>query len=264
MNTQAILTLFDQQERYQNRHPSYRREEALGIVRHISRDPSRLSFIIYSDLTAVTADQAIQEQIAYFKALGGPGVEWKMYDHDNPPDLKKRLQAHGFQPDEAEALLLMDLAQTPAVFLEPVTADVRRITQPEQVRDVVMIQESVWGGKFDWLEEQLVNSLQKQPDYWSIYIAYVDDAPACAAWSYFPKNSQFASLWGGSTVEKYRQMGLYTAVVATRIQEARLRGYDYIMVDASEMSHPILEKRGFQFLTYTYPYTWSANPPETE
>lgn len=264
MNTREILTLFDLQERYQNEHPSYRREEVSGIVRHTSRDPSRLSFIIYSDLTAVTVDQTIQEQISFFKALGGPGLEWKVYDHDSPPNLKERLRAHGFQPDEAEALLVMDLAKAPPVFLEPITADVRRVTQPEQIRDVVTIQESVWGGKFDWLEDQLINSLQTQPDYWSIYIAYVDNVPACAAWSYFPKNSQFAGLWGGSTIEEYRQMGLYTAVAAVRIQEARQRGYDYITVDASEMSRPVLEKRGFQFLTYTYPYTWSADPNRGE
>lgn len=260
MNTQEILALFDQQERYQNIHPSYQREAVPGIVRHVSRDPGRFSLIIYSALTAVTADPIIQEQIAFCQTWGGAGLEWKVYDHDNPPDLKERLRAHGFQPDEAEALLVMDLASAPAVFLEPVTADVRKVTQPEQIRDVVAIQESVWGGEFDWLADQLSNSLQTQPDYWSIYIAYVDGTPACAAWSYFPKNSQFAGLWGGATIKKYRQMGLYTAVAAVRIQEARQRGYDYITVDASTMSRPVLEKRGFQFLTYTYPYTWSATP----
>ncbi|NJN53267.1 MAG: GNAT family N-acetyltransferase [Anaerolineae bacterium] len=97
---------------------------------------------------------------------------------------------------------------------------------------------------FDWLEKQLRQNIETQPDFWSIYVAYVDGKPACAAWSNFPTNSQFAGLWGGSTLAEYRNRGLYTAVVAVRAQEAIRRGYRYLMVDASDMSRPILQKRG--------------------
>jgi hypothetical protein len=259
MNREEILALYDDHERKNSEHPSYRREVVEGVVRSVSKNPRRLSFIIYSELTEKTADAAIHSQIAYFAADGGYGFEWKTYAHDAPADLPQRLLAHGLEADEKEALLVMDLQNCPDIFLQPVTADVRRVTEPAQFKQIAALQAQVWGGDYGWLEIQLAENLALQPDYWSIYIAYVNNKAACAAWTSFPKGSQFAGLWGGSTLAKYRQKGLYTAVVATRAQEAIQRGYRYLMVDASDMSRPILEKRGFQLLTHTTPYTWK-NP----
>lgn len=94
----------------------------------------------------------------------------------------------------------------------------------------------------------------------SVYVAYVDEQPASAAWTYFPKHSQFASLWGGSTVSNFRQQGLYTALLAVRAQEARAREVRYLTVDASPMSRPILEKFGFEMIAYSYPCNWKCQP----
>ena len=259
MNREQILALYNEQERKNSQAPSYVREVDGPIVRHVSRNSQRLSFVIYSELTAETADSAIQAQLDYFTAQGGYGFEWKTYAHDRPADLPRRLLAHGLAADEPEALLVMDLHNCPAVFLQPVTADVRRATTRADFETIAELQTAVWGGDFSWLVTQLAANLAEQPDYWSIYIAYVNNEPACAAWTSFPEGSQFAGLWGGATVEKFRQRGLYTAVVATRAQEALQRGYRFLMVDASDMSRPILEKRGFQFMTHTTPYTWK-NP----
>lgn len=258
MNVTEILALYDEQERKNGEHPSYVREVTPEVVRAVSKQPERLSFVIYSKLNEANADQVIAAQIARFQEWGGYGFEWKSYDHDTPPDLKERLAAQGLEGEEAEGLLVMDLADCPPVYLQPVTADVRRIGV-EQLRDVTAVQEIVWGEKFDWLEKQLRENLATQPDFWSIYVAYVDGKPVCAAWSNFPSNSQFAGLWGGSTLAEYRERGLYTAVVAARAQEAIQRGYRFLMVDASDMSRPILLKRGFKLLTYTTPFTWK-NP----
>ncbi len=261
MDISAVLQLYDQQERQQGMHSLYRREVTPDVVRHICTLPDRLHFVIYSQLTAVSADRVIQAQIAYFQSIGGAGLEWKVYDHDQPPDLKERLIAHGFQPGEAEGLLVLDMAEAPGSYWQPVTADVRRVSTMAQIRDIVDIQEQVWGHDFYWLEKQLSEFL-KEPAQWSVYLVYIDGKPVCGAWASFPPGSQFAGLWGGATLPEYRQQGVYTAVVNTRAQEARQRGYRFLMVDASDMSRAILEKRGFRFLTNTYPFTWT--PPKID
>ncbi|MCP4357170.1 MAG: GNAT family N-acetyltransferase [Chloroflexi bacterium] len=258
MNTDQILALYDEQERKNGEHPSYRRQVTPELTRHISKDPQWLSFIIYSNLASENADVIIRREIDSYRQRDGRGLEWKTYGHDLPPDLPKRLAEHGFEADEEEALLVMDLQECPDIYRQPVQIDVRKIGVA-QLADVVAVQEAVYAAEFGWLAKQLRQNLTDEPDYWSIYVAYVDDNPACAAWISFPANSQFAGLWGGATLAAYRKMGLYTAVVATRAQEALKRGYRFLMVDASEMSRPILEKRGFQLLTHTTPYTWK-NP----
>ena len=251
------MYLFDDQERKNSVHPSYRRETAPGVVRHVSADPTRLSFIIHSDLTAANADQVIQDQVEWYKEqVNGAGLEWKTYDHDLPSDLPQRLVDHGFAREERESLLVLDLEDCPDVYLQPVTADVRRMTARDRLGDVAAVQTAVYDKEFEWLEPQLRKNLTEQPDFWSVYLAFVNDTPACAAWISFPPDSRFAGLWGGATLAEYRKMGLYTAVVATRAQEAIRRGYRFLTVDASDMSRPILEKRGFKLLTYTTPFTW--------
>ncbi len=256
-----MLALYDEQERKNSRILSYRHEATPEVVRHISADPERESFIIYSNLSATNADRIIQEQIKWYtEEVNGSGLEWKMFDHDTPPDLKQRLLNHDFEADEVEALLVIDLENCPDVYLQPVTADVRRITKPEHVGQVTAVQSKVYAEDFTWLEKELRAYLTAEPDFWSIYIAYVDNNPACAAWISYPHGSQFAGLWGGATLSEYRKMGLYTAVVAVRAQEAIQRGYRFLTVDASDMSRPILQKRGFQLLTYTTPFTWKSKP----
>jgi GNAT superfamily N-acetyltransferase len=54
----------------------------------------------------------------------------------------------------------------------------------------------------------------------------------------------------------YRGRGLYTALLAARVQEARRLGASYATVDAGPMSLPILRRLGFQPLTVATPCIW--------
>jgi GNAT superfamily N-acetyltransferase len=95
-------------------------------------------------------------------------------------------------------------------------------------------------------------------DYLSVYVAYVEDRPASIAWTYFPRG-QFATLFAGSTIAQYRNQGLYTGLLATRIQEIRRRGYHFAVVETGAMSRPIVAKHGFQQLTTVHDYEWKGN-----
>jgi GNAT superfamily N-acetyltransferase len=255
MNISQRITLFDQDQRIDIEFPETRREVTAHVVRHVDISGTGEGMITYSRLNEENADDAIREQVRYFEGLG-QDFEWKLYDYDQPPDLKERLVAHGFTIEEEEAIMLLDLELAPEVLWEPLRHDVRRITDPEKLADVVAIEGQVWNEDFSSLGEFLGQSLRSYPDQMSVYVAYVDAQPASAAWVYFPKHSQFASLWGGSTVSGFRKQGLYTALLAVRAQEARSRGAHYLTVDASPMSRPILEKFGFECIASSYPCKW--------
>jgi hypothetical protein len=139
---------------------------------------------------------------------------------------------------------------------------VQRITDPARIADVRAVLGSVWDEDPAWLDHHLGTALRTYPEQMSIYAAYVDEKPASAAWIYFPKHSQFASLWGGSTVSGFRKQGLYTALLAVRAQEAKRRAVRYLTVDASDMSRPILEKLGFEMIAYSYPCKWKLKRGE--
>jgi GNAT superfamily N-acetyltransferase len=80
-----------------------------------------------------------------------------------------------------------------------------------------------------------------------------------AAWLVLRPRTEFAGLWGGSTLSQWRGRGIYRALAAARAQLAAARGVRYLQVDASRDSAPILRRLGFRAVTTTTPHVWT--PP---
>ena len=249
--TDEIRRLYDQQQRIEIEYPGERREVTPRVIRLIDEANQR-GTLIYSWLDQTNADETIRAEVEYFQRLGlADNFEWKLFDYDQPADLKDRLVAHGFVPEAPDAVLILDLEAIPAQLLQPVTHHVRRITDPAGLADVSSVHRVVWNEE-QWYVNWLASMLRDHPDGMSMYVAYVDGVPASSARIDFPVHSAFAGLWGGSTLPEYRQRGLYTALVAIRAQEAIQRGYRYLTIDASPMSRAVLGKFGFQFMAYAY------------
>lgn len=259
MNKAQMIALYDQDQRKEVAYPDIRREVTPTVVRHIDTSDVREGMVIYSQLNAANAEAVIHEQIHFFTSLG-QDFEWKVYDYDQPPDLKERLAAAGFAVEAAEAIMVLDLAQAPEALWQPIPSHIRRIMAPEKIADVQTVEQQVWNEDFSGLGQFLRKALSRYPEQMSVYVAYSGEQPVSAAWVYFPQHSQFASLWGGSTLSDFRKQGLYTALLAVRAQEAQTRHVRYLTVDASPMSRPILEKYGFGMLAYAYACKWKHQP----
>jgi hypothetical protein len=271
-----LLALYDRQQRIDYVYPDMRKEILPHVIRHLRPAPG-LSLVLHSRLDDTNASQVIQEQIADFTRMQLP-FTWKVYQHDQPADLGERLVAAGFEPDSdpPDAIMALDLVDAPPSLLEAdsplqstpeqrlsagAALDLRWITQPEGLVDMIRVEQQVWGGNFDWIMGRM-GSHMAIPGYLSVAVAYVEGQPACAGWTYYNLNGEFAGLWGGSTVPEYRNMGLYTAVLAARARQAIQRGCRFLVVDASMMSRPILARHGFQIIAYATSYDWKIEPGE--
>jgi len=246
LNRMALLDLFDKEMRREIIYPDMRKDVLPWGVRFVRPSPG-MSFIQYYSLDKSTADAAIQEQIDYFKEADQP-FSWTVYDHDLPGDMKERLLAYGFEPDEPGAVMILGMNETPAELLATVKADIRQITQREQLGDVISVLERVWGGNFGWIWDRMGSHLEI-PGYLSIYAAYVEDQPTSVGWIYYPPKSQFAGLFGGSTITEQRGHGFYKAILSKRIQDALVRGKHYLVIEAGPMSQPIVARHGFHQLS---------------
>ena len=255
MNKSQILALYDQDQRIGLEYPDTRREIAPNVLRHINTSEVGGGFISYSQLNEANADDMIREQINYFDSIG-QDFEWKLYDYDQPFDLKERLESHGFHIEEPEAIMVLDLEDAPENLWQPILHNVQQIIDPKKLADVQSVEQQVWDEDYSFVLNFLGYALRNYPEQMSVYVAYINEQPVSAAWIYFPKHSQFASLWGGSTVSGFRKQGLYTALLAVRAQEAKSRQVKFLTVDASPMSRPILEKIGFEMIAYSYPCKW--------
>jgi GNAT superfamily N-acetyltransferase len=258
LSVAELLALYDRDERVRATFPGSRRDEVGQCVLDV--DPvEKTGTVLYSRLDERTADAAIREQMAYFQQLGME-FEWKAYAHDRPADLVQRLQNHGFQLDEPEAILVLDLEAVPQALLAQPNVRVERIERSNDLEPIAAISRQVYGKDDPDHLRRLQLELDSDPTYLSVYVAYVNDTAVACGLTRFPHDSAFASLWGGQTVPGLRGQGLYTALLAARVREARERGARYLTVDARSMSRPILERRGFKQLTTATACTWSPEP----
>jgi GNAT superfamily N-acetyltransferase len=205
-------------------------------------------------------DDLIARQRDFFAARG-EAVEWKTRAHDLPADLTGRLRAAGFVPEDTETVVIGiagDMATAPPL---PAGVTLAQVTEDDGIRAITAMESEVWGEDWSWLADDLIARRDAAPDDIAIFAAREDAAGAVvsAAWIVFYPGTEFAGLWGGSTLAAWRGRGIYRALIAARARLAVARGVRYLQVDASDDSAPILRRLGFRAVTTTTPYVWT--PP---
>ncbi|WP_026958562.1 GNAT family N-acetyltransferase [Aliagarivorans taiwanensis] len=250
MDRQEIMRQYNQYERKAPYSMNGQLSVSPQLVKLVSPNEQG-SYVSYFELTAATADAEIAKQQAYFHARG-LGFEWKTYDCDRPADMGERLLAHGFRAGEQESFMVLDLAKVESPLSDD--AVVTEVCDEAGIHDAVTIQEQVWGGSFEWQYHYLLKLKQHSPELLRLYVVYCDGKPVSAAWLTFNPTSPFAGIWGGSTLSDYRGKGYYSALLRQRIRVAKQQGVRYLIIDASEMSRPIVEKYGFELVAKTTGY----------
>ncbi|WHY01187.1 N-acetyltransferase [Neobacillus sp. DY30] len=251
MDRNTILALFNQHLRIGIIEPDSRRERTDSVIRKVSLS-NEPGFISYSEMDESNADKVIEEQITYYRNLKQQ-FEWKVFDYDQPSDLKERLRKKGFTLEESEALMISDLTETNQLLETRILPEVKRLTTEQNIWDIIKLEEEVWNVNYQELGQRLVRDFNDSSAHLSLYGAYVDGKIVSAAWMYLHTGTPFASLWGGSTLADYRTRGLYSSLLAIRAHEASQKDYPLLIVDASSMSKPILEKHGFHCYGYSTP-----------
>src|SRR5690606_8292825 len=94
--------------------------------------------------------EEIERQVAHFQAHGCD-FEWKVYGADSPPGLREALRRAGFEEDEPEALMVLDVD----AFVLPARAQggigIHRLEDPDELVELVAFQEAIWAREFPWL-----------------------------------------------------------------------------------------------------------------
>ncbi|MCP4179400.1 MAG: GNAT family N-acetyltransferase [bacterium] len=225
------------------------------LVKFISDDQSS-SFISYFKLEENYADSVIENEINYFKKKS-KSFEWKVYGTDLPPNIGEKLISHGFIKEEKESFMVFDLQKNADRFSNGSTNCVK-ISNLNGINDAAKVHEQVWNCDLSDFKTNLIAQFNHSPDSLSIYVIYDGDRPVSSARITYNGDSPFAGLWGGSTLAEYRGKGYYTDLLNVRANEAKKRGIKYLTIDASDMSRPIVEKHGFQYITDTRPYEYKC------
>lgn len=211
-------------------------------------------FVTYRDLDGAAAE-TIAEAVAHYR--GQPEitlVEWKTRGHDDAPWLDEALRAHGFEPGEPESIMIGE-ARLLAVDVElPAGVTLRRIDAETDVRAMCAMQDVAFGSKLqDSMAAELLARLARA-DGTELWVAEAGGEIVSAGRLEPVAGTEFASIWGGSTLPEWRGRGIYRALTAERARSALRLGKRLMHSDSTEFSRPILERAGFVRVSTTTPY----------
>lgn len=259
----VLLALFDREMREHARPegPGVRVERAGDVVRQVGAADDWNGVVWTSPgLDGAGADTAIAAQVEYYTALGHDEFEWKLYSHDRPADLGRRLLAAGFGAEPAETLLVAHVADLSTAVRLPDGVTLRAVTDAAGVELMVLAHERAFGTDGSRLRHQVSARLESAPDRCVAVVAMAGDEPVSSARMELCPGTGFAGLWGGGTAAPWRGRGIYRALIAYRARIAAERGYRYLQVDATDLSDPILRRIGFTALSRTTPYVYRTTP----
>jgi GNAT superfamily N-acetyltransferase len=225
------------------------------------------AFVGYESLESLGApeavDELIAETVAHFAAI--PQVrefEWKTRGHDWPPDLGARLEAHGLVPEELETVMVGEATHLVVDVELPEGVGIRRVDQlPDReavITEASDIAREIFGGGGSGAD--MLARLDRMEGREQFWVAEADTDTGrrvvCSGRLAFVTGTEFAGIWGGSTLPEWRGKGIYRALTAARARAALAEGVRYIQSDCSPMSRPILERSGLVAVTTTTPYVW--------
>lgn len=254
----ALLLAYDAQ---------LREAETPGAISMVRHGPLRLAtyaggcgFVTYQNLGGADAERIrglVAETLHFYRS--DPTirrVEWKTRGHDNAPGLHAALLDNGFTPEEPESIMIGE-ARMLAVDVElPAGVTLRRVTTEPDVRAMSAMSDIAFGEPVsDGRAESLLRRLSVD-DSMELWVAEVGDRMVGAGRLEPVPDSDFAGIWGGSTLAEWRGRGIYRALTAARARSALSIGKTLINSDSTEYSRPILERSGFVKVSTTTPYEW--------
>jgi GNAT superfamily N-acetyltransferase len=221
----------------------------------VLRTEGAYAFIGWWTFGADETAAAVAREAAHF-AEGG--VQWKVYGHDGPANLADELARAGFEPDDVETFLVLDTETATPPLDPPRGVEVREVTDRAGIEALVAVSNAAFGREEPWRADQLAGRLADPTQ--ALFVAFLDGEPVSSGRLELAPGKAFAGLYGGGTVPAYQRRGVYRALVAARVAEARRRGHRFLAVDARETSRPILERLGFRPLDTVRDWVLPAAP----
>jgi hypothetical protein len=260
-----FLAAYDEQLRTDAETASAVAVTVLGPLRLVTFTGGR-GFITYQNLDGADADdigRLVEAALAHYRAdTEITQVEWKTRAHDHAPGLHQSLLAHGFAAQEPESIMI-GAAQRLAVDVPlPDGVTLRQITEERDVHAMTAMSAQAFGdsaAEGRAMADALLRRLSLL-DGMELWVAEADGRVVSAGRLEPVPGTDFAGIWGGSTLEPWRGRGIYRALTAARARSALRMGKTLIHSDSTEYSRPILERYGFLKVSSTTPYLWERQP----
>jgi hypothetical protein len=247
MTPPDLLALYDDVMRRNTIVAGYDREQTPFLSRFTTRTGTR-RMIIWHHLSSVNAAQAID---AEWESTQGNAAElmWKLYDHDAAHDeIRDALLARGYREKDHSTLMTIGVSDLlTSLPPPPQSIAVRQLTTPESLDAYQDIWDEVWPDEpnASYVDDYRVLLRENDPGI-VLFAGFTEnDMPVTTGYLFHHPGTPFALLCGGTTKTKWRGQRAYTSTLIARANAAKTRGVEYLAVEASPESEPILKRLGF-------------------
>ncbi|WP_432476898.1 GNAT family N-acetyltransferase [Nocardioides sp. GXQ0305] len=214
---------------------------------------------VHGSVTARPVADVLQEVLGQAREACRPTLQWWVDTRTVPADTEEQLAAAGLRMTQRLEVLAL-----PVSTRLPVPEDVEVV----EVRDrpglelAGRLQSEVFGiprPSDAVLDDQLRSvTVPDAEQLVRCYVAHVDGEPAGSGGG--TVDGDALRFWDGSVLPAYRGRGVYRALVARRLADARATTADFALVKAvDDTSAPILRRLGFR--PYGEQRCWSTPVP---
>jgi hypothetical protein len=242
-----LRSLYDQAMRRESHVAGCTREFANETARYTTLTGS-LRYILWHEFDAERIAEIVAREMRDARDKAKVLI-WKVYEHDTPcAPLRKQLIAHGFEENDPSSLMV-----APAELIlknaqqHPTTLTIRELQTPESMDAYLNIWNHVWPDEPNARYVGDYRAILQRGDPNVVFFAAFapDDEPISSGYMFHHVGARFALLCGGTTKAAWRGQRVYTSLVAQRAKCAMDRGAEFLSVEASSESLPILQKLGF-------------------
>jgi GNAT superfamily N-acetyltransferase len=172
-----------------------------------------------------------------------------------PPDLGRRLIAHGFEYGGDDIGMAVDLSALPHEVPVPDDFVIERVRDEAGLAAWVEALGSGFGEgpvEAEWVGEMYRRLGFEGP--WRHYLGQLGEEPVATATSFF--GAGVAGIYFVCTVERAWRRGIGAAVTLAALREAREMCYSTGVLGSSEMGYPVYRRLGFKEYCRIGLYEW--------
>jgi hypothetical protein len=247
MNSTDLLALYDDVMRRNTVVAGHDREQTPFVSRFTTRTGTR-RMIIWHGLSPIKAAAIVDAEWALARDCTAVHM-WKLYRHDAAHDeIRDALLARGYREKDHSTLMTIDVNELLATLPSmPHSINVRQLTTPESLDAYQEIWDEVWPEEPNASYVDDYRALLRENDPGIVLFAGFAEGNVAVTTGYLfhHPGEIFALLCGGTTKTKWRGQRAYTSTLIARATVAKARGVEYLAVEASPESEPILKRLGF-------------------
>lgn len=207
-----------------------------------------LNLVGMAEFTEENVDNGIQNVINLYRQEGKI-FGWLVGPSTQPANLGEQLLAAGLMKIEDECMRGMVLPDLNHSIQTNPTIRVEQVAISEWDANKAMMARAYGFGMTEEVIEPIIRFHESFGEQAKVYLAYADDRedPISFSSAFFDNAGEIILLGGAATVEEYRGKGVYSSMVAKRLEDARDMGYTIAIVQAVKgTSAPLCEKLGFE------------------